>query len=412
MGNDRILWSSNWDERIYEMIMKNSWQTKKLGEVILDIKDGGTPSRQRSEYFGGDIYWSVIKDIKPQIYDTTEKLTQEGLDHCSAKVWPINSVIISLGATIGQIGIAKVSTATKQGISGIVVNKKIITPEFLVYVLTDKKEYIQKIATGATIKEVRPTKLKEVLTFSLPSLKEQKRIVKILDKVFKKIAKTEENVKKNLQNAKEVFESYLQNVFTNPGKDWEEKRLGEVYDVRDGTHDSPKYHKEGYALITSKNLKRDKLDFKNIKYISEKDYQKINNRSNVHKGDILFAMIGTIGNSVVVEIDPDFAIKNVALFKIPKNQSSYFLKYFLDSKFVIDKMAEESKGTTQKFVGLGYLRDFKIQLPKLAKQKTIVAKLDALSAETKKLEGIYRQKLADLEELKKSVLKKAFEGEL
>ncbi|MBU4338402.1 restriction endonuclease subunit S [Patescibacteria group bacterium] len=394
------------------MIMKNSWQTKKLGEVILDIKDGGTPSRQRSEYFGGDIYWSVIKDIKPQIYDTTEKLTQEGLDHCSAKVWPINSVIISLGATIGQIGIAKVSTATKQGISGIVVNKKIITPEFLVYVLTDKKEYIQKIATGATIKEVRPTKLKEVLTFSLPSLKEQKRIVKILDKVFKKIAKTEENVKKNLQNAKEVFESYLQNVFTNPGKDWEEKRLGEVYDVRDGTHDSPKYHKEGYALITSKNLKRDKLDFKNIKYISEKDYQKINNRSNVHKGDILFAMIGTIGNSVVVEIDPDFAIKNVALFKIPKNQSSYFLKYFLDSKFVIDKMAEESKGTTQKFVGLGYLRDFKIQLPKLAKQKTIVAKLDALSAETKKLEGIYRQKLADLEELKKSVLKKAFEGEL
>ena len=75
-------------------------------------------------------------------------------------------------------------------------------------------------------------------------------------------------------------------------------------------------------------------------------------------------------------------------------------------------MKKDAKGTTQKFVGLGYLRSFKINLPPLAEQKSIVEKLDALSAETKKLEAIYRHKLTNLEELKKSVLKKAFAGEL
>lgn len=204
----------------------------------------------------------------------------------------------------------------------------------------------------------------------------------------------------------------MQSVFVNSGNDWEEKRLGDVYDVRDGTHDSPKYQKNEYALITTKNLQRDELDYQKIKYISEKDYKKINERSKVHRGDILCAMIGTIGNPVVIKTEPDFAIKNVALFKVPKNQNSYFLKYFLDSKFVIDKMISEAKGTTQKFVGLGYLRDFKIKFPILNKQISIVAKLDKLSAETKKLEVIYRQKLTDLEELKKYILKKAFNGEL
>ncbi|QEI39885.1 Type-1 restriction enzyme EcoKI specificity protein [Dolichospermum sp. UHCC 0315A] len=157
---------------------------------------------------------------------------------------------------------------------------------------------------------------------------------------------------------------------------WEIKKLGEVYDVRDGTHDSPKYLPEGYALITSKNLKSNGLNFENIKYISEVDYKKINERSAVHKGDILLAMIGTIGNPIVVEVEPEFAIKNVALIKVSKKQSSYFLKYYLETEYVRSKMQREAKGTTQKFVGLGYLRDFPIPIPPLPEQKRIVAIAD------------------------------------
>ena len=154
------------------------------------------------------------------------------------------------------------------------------------------------------------------------------------------------------------------------------------------------------------------MNYDNVNYISEQDYININKRSKVNKGDILFAMIGTIGNPVVIQDEPDFAIKNVALFKVPKEQNSYFLKYFLDAKSTIDKMMGDAKGTTQKFVGLGYLRGFKILMPPIKEQQNIVQKLDALSTETKKLEAIYQQKIYDLEELKKSVLQKAFSGEL
>ena len=157
---------------------------------------------------------------------------------------------------------------------------------------------------------------------------------------------------------------------------WETKKLGEVYDVRDGTHDSPKYQEEGYPLITSKNLKNDSLDFSNVKYISKKDFDKINERSKVDPNDILFAMIGTIGNPIVVDSKKEFAIKNVALFKVPENQNSFFLKYYLESNYVVEKMAKEAKGTTQKFVGLGYLRNFEIKLPPIEEQRRIVAVLD------------------------------------
>ena len=108
---------------------------------------------------------------------------------------------------------------------------------------------------------------------------------------------------------------------------WEVKTLGEVYDVRDGTHDSPKYVESGYPLITSKNLKDKGLSFENVQYITEADYNKINARSAVHKGDVLFAMIGTIGNPTIVEVEPNFAIKNVALLIVNQVQMSFFLKY-------------------------------------------------------------------------------------
>ena len=218
--------------------MKQGWEIKKLKDVILEIKDGGTPSRSKPEYFGGNVNWCVVKDILPEIYSTKETLSELGLSKCSAKVWPINSVIISLGATIGQVGIAKIPVSTKQGISGIIVNEKLLKPELLVYYLNFKKEFIQKAATGATIKEIRPTKLAEILEFPLPPLPEQQRIVSILDEAFAAIAKAKANAEQNLKNAKELFESYLQGVFENGN--WETKTIEMVCDEIFAGGDAPK----------------------------------------------------------------------------------------------------------------------------------------------------------------------------
>ena len=165
-----------------ETYEKQKWPVVKLGDVVIEMKDGGTPSRKHPEYFGGKIKWCVVKDIKPEITDTKETLTELGLKHSSAKVWPKDSIIISLGASIGHVGIAKVPVATKQGLSGIVVNKKKILPKFLYYILLTKKETIQAFATGVTIKEVRPSKLKELFIFPLPPLEVQKEIVERIEK--------------------------------------------------------------------------------------------------------------------------------------------------------------------------------------------------------------------------------------
>ena len=161
---------------------------------------------------------------------------------------------------------------------------------------------------------------------------------------------------------------------------WEWVRLTDVYDVRDGTHDTPKYHEKGYPLVTSKNLYRGKLDLANVKYISASDHKKICERSKVDKQDILFAMIGSIGNPVLIETDVEFSIKNVALFKYYSDVLScpdFLLRYLLYAEAIF---REQASGAVQSFVSLGKIRGFPIALPPLSEQARIVAKVDELMA--------------------------------
>ena len=159
---------------------------------------------------------------------------------------------------------------------------------------------------------------------------------------------------------------------------WQEVLSNEVLDIRDGTHDSPKYLDSGYPLITSKNLKQGIIDFSDVSLISEEDYNNINKRSRVNKGDILYSMIGSIGNYALVNKEPHYAIKNVALFKFIDKR--LYNKYFLHliNSFVIERQIKKAmKGGTQKFVSLKILRNLKIPLPSLDQQKKIAAILDA-----------------------------------
>lgn len=168
---------------------------------------------------------------------------------------------------------------------------------------------------------------------------------------------------------------------------WEISRLGEVYDVRDGTHDTPKYVPEGIPLITSKNLSSGKLVFDDVKLISLTDHESISQRSHVEKDDILFAMIGSIGNPVIVDTNRAFSIKNVALFKyfIRSVCAPKFLRYFLE--FAASRMRINASGGLQPFVSLGFLRSFPMALPPLAEQHRIVAKVDVLMALCDQLEA-------------------------
>ncbi|MEH2008568.1 restriction endonuclease subunit S [Nostoc sp.] len=185
--------------------------------------------------------------------------------------------------------------------------------------------------------------------------------------------------------------------------------------VRDGTHDTPKYVEQGIPLITSKNLKENGLDFSTAKNISLEDHQNISVRSEVDKGDILFAMIGTIGNPVIVRTDKVFSIKNVGLFK--KNElviNSYYLKYWL-SCIVFQKLIENKefvKGTTQKFIPLGHLRIIDIPLPPLPEQHRIVAEIEELFTQLDAGVELLKKVKAKLKRYRQAVLKAAVEGNL
>lgn len=170
-----------------------------------------------------------------------------------------------------------------------------------------------------------------------------------------------------------------------PGWAW--CRLQDAFDVRDGTHDSPKYHSSGYPLVTSKNLYTGKLDLTDVKFISEEDHQKISARSKVDRGDVLFAMIGSIGNPAIVDTDTPFSIKNVALLKqyAPGKVSSEFLLIYLS--VAAADMREKSAGGVQSFVSLGSIRLYPFALPALSEQHRIAAKVDELMTLCDRLEA-------------------------
>ena len=170
---------------------------------------------------------------------------------------------------------------------------------------------------------------------------------------------------------------------------FEQIMSNEVLDIRDGTHESPKYKDIGYPLITSKNLKHGRIDFSDVNFISEEDYISINKRSKVNKGDVLYSMIGSIGNYAFVDNEPNYAIKNVALFRfIDKRLHNKFFLHLINSSIFQRQIEQRMKGGTQKFVSLKILRNLKIPLPPLEEQKKIAAILDAADEYRKKTKAL------------------------
>ncbi|MFV8210886.1 restriction endonuclease subunit S [Streptococcus pluranimalium] len=188
---------------------------------------------------------------------------------------------------------------------------------------------------------------------------------------------------------------------------WELRKLNNIADVRDGTHNSPRYIEFGYPLVTSKNIKNGQVNFEDIQYISSFDYEEINKRSKVNINDILMGMIGTVGNLALVREEPKFAIKNVALIKNIGVVNVGFLYHYLGS-YVIERQLQNSlDGGTQKFISLNKIRHLDItfpSLPSLPEQEAIGTFFQTLDQEIAQVED----KLASLKEMKKTLLRKLF----
>lgn len=222
-------------------------------------------------------------------------------------------------------------------------------------------------------------------SISYPTRPEQQKIADFLSTVDSIIA-SETKILNALQKKKKAL---MQKLFSQQLRfkeddgsefpEWVEKKLGEVCDVRDGTHDSPKYQSKGYPFITTKNLVGGRIDYSTASLISKDDYEQFDKRSHVDDGDILMPMIGTIGGAVIVKKECDFAIKNVALIKNNENiVLTFFLYQFLFSNNIVYQFHLEKKGGTQQFIALDTIRKLKIVVPTKEEQQKIADCLSSL----------------------------------
>lgn len=380
---------------------------------VASFVNGGTPKSKVAEYWGGDVQWLTPKDMGQmegrEISETPRTITQAGLKGSSARLVPAGSVILSTRAPIGHLAMNTVPMAFNQGCRGIIPSDK-LDPVYLYHFLSMSRDLLNELGSGTTFKELSATNLKSV-EIPLPPLEEQQRIVEVLDEAFEGLVRARAHSEANLENTSELFRNTLAQR-TN-SKDFPRVLLSEVCDVRDGTHDTPKYVDEGVPLVTQKNIRPEGLSLENVKLISHDDHIAIHRRSNVAEGDILISMIGVNrGMSCIVDRDDVFSIKNVGLIKETPKLNMYFLLYFLKSADAEKYVEEATNGGAQPFVGLGKLRAFPIPLPERAVQDRIATELTEMEESVLALTENYEAQIKDLDDLRQSLLQKAFAGEL
>jgi len=390
------------------------WERKKLGDVC-ETGAGGTPLKTHKDYYeGGTIPWLLSGEVSQgEIFEAKNFITEKGLKNSSAKLFPPNTVLVAMyGATAGQVGILRFEASTNQAVCGILPNNQTI-PEYLFYCFLFKKEELVAQAVGGAQPNISQIKIKNT-KIPLPPLPEQQRIVAILDKAFAAISKAKDNAEQNLVNAKELFESYLQNIFQNKGKDWEKRKLGDVCIVERGSSPRPikKYQTDsldGVNWIKIGDTKGvDKYIFKTKEKITKEGSKK---SRYVKEGDFILSNSMSFGKPYIMKTD-GYIHDGWFVLRLPDKIDSEFFWYLLASPFTMNQFTLLASGAIVKNISGDLVKKTVLPIPPLTEQQAIVKKLDALSAETKRLESIYQQKLEDLEELKKSILQKAFEGEL
>ncbi len=255
----------------------------------------------------------------------------------------------------------------------------------------------------------------EAYPIPVPALPEQQRIVAILDEAFDGIATAKANAEKNLQNARALFKSHLQSVFTQRSDGWMDSTIGEHIRFIDYRGKTPKKTESGLRLITAKNVKMGYVQETPMEFVAPDSYDLWMTRGIPKLGDVLFTTEAPLAN--VAQLDTDkkvvFAQRIIIMQPDATKLDSTFLKYLLLSRPVQQRIHHKGTGATVKGIKASLLKTIEISFPKsVADQKQIVAKLDALHAETQRLGSLYQRKLAALDELKKSLLHHAFNGQL
>lgn len=373
---------------------------------VADFQDNGTVNLKNIKFINENAY-NILKNYK--IYD--------------------DNLYISIAGTIGKSGIIP------KELNGSILTENAVKLEYIQNNISNKfmyfftlsnmfKTQIQISTKIVAQPKLAITRLKQI-EIPLPPLKEQERIVGILDESFAKIDESIKILEQDLLNLDELMQSALQKAF-NPLKDnakenyklpqgWEWKSLGEICFITDGTHKTPNYIKTGIPFLSVKNISKGFFDLSDVKYISLEEHNKLIKRAEPEFGDILICRIGTLGKAIKISLEFEFSIfVSLGLLKPKVKIISDYLVYFLNSCF-IEGWIDNNKvggGTHTAKLNLNILEKCPIALPPFKEQKKIASYLDELSSNVKNLKQNYQMQIKNLQELKKSLLDKAFQGRL
>jgi len=405
------------------------WAIVKLGSICR-IELGKTPSRSNKKFWdetkASNNVWLSIADLplslKPIMLDSKEYISNEGAKLC--KVVPKNTLIVSFKLSLGRLAITGRDLYTNEAIAALYIQADAqIEQEYLYWYLSF---FDWDDAAGSDIKvkgkTLNKAKLKEI-DVPVPSISEQKRIVAILDQAFAHIEQARVKTEQNLKNARELFESYLQQVFSSRGEDWHETEVGNIVEVLTDYHANGSYkvlkqhvelkEEEDFAwMVRSTDFEK---KFRNNKrYISESAYNYLK-KSKLFGGEIIMSKIGNAGKVYLMpKIErPCSLAMNLFLLRLDSSKANneYVFRY-LNSSSGKAQIAPRLNGAATQTITKDNVRSLLIPLASLDKQEETINKLTQLEVEIERLEYLYLKKLRKIDDLKKSILQKAFTGEL
>ena len=414
------------------------WNLVKLG-FFISVVGGSTPKSEVDAYWDGLVNWVTTDDLgklkNRNIVSTRRKITEAGLENCSASLVPKYSVIISSRAPIGHLGILAIDAATNQGCKALIPTKGSFVPEFLFYFLLSSKTELQNLGTGSTFTEISSQVLKSFKILK-PPLKEQTQIARYLDQQTATIDELIERKEKLIELLKEKRQAIINEAVTkglNPNakmKDSGIEWLGEVPEgwsntkmgyccefVLDGTHGSFSRVYEGYRLLSVRNIINSQFTFRDDdSLVSKKDYLEISSKFKIQEDDIQLAIVGaTLGKVAIVGKLLEEFVTQRSLATLRSDNSkcvSRYLFYFMRSSSFQSYLWLNAGFSAQPGIYLGSIQNCAFSLPKIDEQKGIVAFLDDCISKNEFLVNKVSSQIEKLKEYRQSVISEAVTGKV
>lgn len=408
------------EEQPYEV--PENWVWVRLG-TIAEIVTGGTPSKKHPEYYGGNFPFYKPSDLDQGrlTYDASEYLSEEGKK--VSRIIPKNSTAVCCIGSIGKCGYLMCEGTTNQQINSAI--PKINSLCMYYYLCTENfVQNLLSMASATTIAIVNKSKM-ESCAFPLPPLPEQQRIVERIEELFAKI----DEAKERLQEAVDSFAvrkaAILHKAFTGEltkqwrrengvsDESWEESNFGKFTVSQYGYTEKAHWEKIGPKFLRITDIQDNKVDWDEVPWCPiDEDGMK---QYAVEIGDIMIARTGaTTGKSYLIcdDVEAVFASFLIRLKVVNKNLDYNYLYGYMQSEDYWRQITDFSSGIAQPGVNASKLKQIKFKCPTLPEQHEIVRLIDDLLARERKAQQATEQALASIDLMKKSILARAFRGEL